>query len=73
MSVGLSEVISGAGYDLSTIEGAQWLLSQQSEFDELVEAAETLQEEYNDYTDWVDLQEELGNYDIPTFNEWKEK
>lgn len=40
MSVSLLEVIEAGGYDLSTIEDANWLLAQQSEFEELVKKAE---------------------------------
>lgn len=36
MSVSLLEVIEAAGYDLSTVEDAIWLLSKQNEFEELV-------------------------------------
>lgn len=48
MSVSLREVIEAGGYDLSTVEDANWLLSKRSEFEELVEAAETLVEESED-------------------------
>ena len=42
MSVSLQEVIEAGGYDLATVEDANWLLSKQSEFDELVEQAQEL-------------------------------
>ena len=42
MSVSLLEVIEAGGYDLTTVEDANWLLSKQSEFDELVEQAQEL-------------------------------
>ena len=42
MSVSLLEVIEAGGYDLSTKEDAEWLLSKQTEFEELVEQAEEL-------------------------------
>lgn len=42
MSVSLLEVIEAGGYNLQTVEDAQWLLSKQSEFEELVEQAEEL-------------------------------
>ena len=42
MSVSLLEVIEAGGYDLSTKEDAIWLLSKQTEFEELVEQAEEL-------------------------------
>ena len=45
MSVSLLEVIEAGGYDLSTTEDAQWLLSTQSEYEELIEQAEELLEE----------------------------
>lgn len=40
MSVSIQEVIEAAGYDLSTRDDANWLLSQRSEFDDLIEEAE---------------------------------
>ena len=45
MSVSLLEVIEAGGYDLSTEEDCIWLLSKQSEFQELVEQAEERLEE----------------------------
>ena len=45
MSVSLLEVIEAGGYDLQTVEDANWLLSKQSEFEELVEQAEKIIEE----------------------------
>lgn len=42
MSVSLLEVIEYGGYNLNTVEDAQWLLSKQSEFEELIEAAQEL-------------------------------
>lgn len=45
MSVSIAEVIESGGYDLSTVEDAQWLVSQVSQFEELVTAAEDLIEE----------------------------
>lgn len=44
MSVSLLEVIEAGGYDLNTKEDAEWLLSKQSEFDELIEKAEEVLE-----------------------------
>jgi hypothetical protein len=40
MSVSLLEVIEAGGYNLNTKEDAIWLLSKQSEFEELIEQAE---------------------------------
>ena len=42
MSVSLLEVIEHGGYDLSTVEDANWLLSKQNEFEELIEKAQEL-------------------------------
>lgn len=42
MSVSLYEVISSAGYDLTTPEGANWLLAQRNQFESLVESAESV-------------------------------
>ena len=51
MSVTLQEVLESAGYDIKhNKEDAQWLLSQQDEFEELCEDAEDLlDEEEEDY------------------------
>lgn len=49
MSVSLREVIESAGYDLATREGAEWLIAQQYEMDELVEEAEDFIEELDAY------------------------
>ena len=43
----MKEVIEAGGYDLSTVEDAQWLVSKQAEFDELVDQAEDLIEEFD--------------------------
>lgn len=45
MSVSIREVVEAGGYDLTSVEGATWLLAQQNQFEELVEAAEELIEE----------------------------
>jgi len=42
MSVSLLEVIEHSGYDLKKYDDAMWLLSKQTEFEELIEAAEEL-------------------------------
>jgi hypothetical protein len=43
--VSLLEVIESSGYDISTKEDAIWLLSKQSEFEQLIEKAELVLEE----------------------------
>lgn len=40
MSVSLLEVIEAGGYNLDTLEDAQWLKGRSSEWDELLEKAE---------------------------------
>lgn len=45
MSVSLEEVLNASGYNLSTAEDANWLLSKRNEFEELVEKAEELLED----------------------------
>ncbi len=42
MSVSLLEVIEAGGYDLATVEDANWLLSKQSELEELIEEAQAV-------------------------------
>jgi len=45
MGVTLREVIEHGGFDLTTLEDANWLLSKRSEFEQLTEEAEELIEE----------------------------
>lgn len=42
MGVSIREVIEAAGYDLSSLEDARWLISKEVEFDELLDEAEEL-------------------------------
>lgn len=44
MSVSLLEVIETAGYDINTYEDAEWLLSKESEFEELIGKAEMVRD-----------------------------
>lgn len=66
MSVSLLEVIEAGGYDLTTKEDAEWLLSKQNEFEELVEQCQDLiDEEYAKETDrlekeYQEMEEESG-------------
>lgn len=48
MSVSLLEVIEHSGYNIGLKEDAEWFLSKQAEFAELVEQAENLLEEIED-------------------------
>ena len=42
MSVSLLEVIEAGGYDITTYDDANWLLSKQSELEELIEEAQAV-------------------------------
>ena len=46
MSISLLEVIEAGGYDMNTIEDCEWLVSKQSEFEELITRAENLIEKH---------------------------
>lgn len=50
MSVSIQEVIEAGGYDLTTYEDAQWLLCQNSEWEQLIENAQELVDD-QDYKD----------------------
>lgn len=45
MSATIREVIEAGGYDLTTVDDARWLVSQEADFDELIEQAEELIEQ----------------------------
>ena len=44
MSVTITKVIEAGGYDLKTIEDAEWLISQENQFDELLDKVKELVE-----------------------------
>ena len=72
MSVSLLEVLENAGYDVkNNLDDAKWLLGQRDEFETLCEDAEHLDEIYEEYEDFIETQEDLGNFNNPTFEEWK--
>lgn len=48
MSVSLLEVIEAGGYDLTTREDNLWLLSKAAEFEELIEKAQFLVDQYEE-------------------------
>ena len=74
MSVSLEEVLESAGYDIkNSISDANWLLSRKDEWEEMIERAEELGEVYEEYVDFVSIQEDLGNFDTPTFEEWRKE
>ena len=73
MSICLQEVLENAGYDIiNNPEDAKWLLSQKDEFEALCEKAEECVEEYEDYLDHKETAEEDGDYNYPSFEEWRE-
>ena len=73
MSVSLLEVLENAGYDIkNNVDDAIWLQSQKDEWEELYEKAVELEDEYNDYLDCKETAEEDGDYNFPSFKEWKE-
>ena len=43
--VTLLEVIESAGYDITTPDDANWLLSKRTEFEQLIEEAEKVMED----------------------------
>lgn len=74
MSVSLLEVLENAGYDVkNNLDDAKWLLEQRDEFEALCEDAEHLDEIYEEYEDFIETQEDLGNFNNPTFEEWKKE
>ncbi len=66
MSVSITEVIEAGGYKLNTLEDAEWLLSQEDEFDELLEKSQELidkhEEEENEKAE-REYQEKFGGDD----------
>lgn len=74
MSVSLLEVLENAGYDVkNNLNDVKWLLGQRDEFEALCEDAEHLDEIYEEYEDFIETQEDLGNFNNPTFEEWREE
>ena len=73
MSVSILEVLENAGYDVkNNLDDAKWLLGQKDEFEALCEDAEHLDEIYEEYLDCKETAEEDGDYNYPSFHEWKE-
>lgn len=71
MGVSLEEAINCAGYDLSNVKDARWLLSKKDEWESLCEKADNLSDNYDDYLDCVEEMEDSGdkNHIVP-FEEW---
>jgi hypothetical protein len=74
MSVSLLEVLEQAGFDIkNNLDDARWLLAQKDEFEEICDMADLLESSYDEYKDFIDLQEDLGNFDNPSWEEWREE
>lgn len=72
MSVSLTEVINNAGYDPAhNIEDAQWFFSQYNDYDDLASQAQDLLDQYDDYLDCKETAEDCGDYNYPSFEEWR--
>lgn len=72
MSVSITEVVEQAGYDpTNNVDDANWLLSQASDFEDLITKAKELLDQYNCYQDFCEI---MGSttMKLPTFEEWRE-
>lgn len=73
MSVSLTEVINGAGYDPAhNIEDAQWFFAQYNDYDDLMSQAQELLDLYDDYKDYCDGAENLG-IEPNSFEDWRKE
>lgn len=65
MSVSLLEVIEAGGYDIfDSKDDALWLLSKQSEFDELIEQAEEVAAKCDHENTSVEIIENTAEYEL---------
>lgn len=72
MSASLTEVINNAGYDPAhNIEDAKWFFAQYNDYDDLASQAQELLDQYDDYLDCKENAEDDGNYNYPSFEEWR--
>ena len=71
MSVSLEEALEGAGYRLDNIEDCEWLLGTKDEYEDLYERAQDFHDLYEDYLDCKKTSEEDGDYNFPSFEEWR--
>lgn len=72
MSVSLTEVINSAGYDPAhNVEDAIWFFSQYNDYDDLASQAQELLDQYDDYLDCKETAEDDGDYNFPSFEEWR--
>lgn len=72
MSVSLTEVINSAGYDPAhNVEDAKWLFAQYNDYDDLASQAQELLDQYDDYLDCKETAEDDGDYNYPSFEEWR--
>ena len=74
MSVSLTEVINNAGYDpANNVEDAQWFFAQYNDYDDLASQAQELLDQYDGYLDCKEIAEDDGDYNYPSFEEWRTK
>lgn len=73
MSTTITDVLNNSSYDPeNNLKDALWLLEQRDEIQELLELAESLRDLGDEYEDYVFEQESEGNYDVMSFEEWRE-
>lgn len=71
MSVSLEEALNAAGYKLDNVEDCEWLIGKQEEFSEMIDRANNLLDLYEQYLDCKETSEEDGDYNFPSFDEWR--
>ena len=74
MSITLLDILEDAGYDVkNNLNDARWFLGQKDEFDSLYDEVTEFEESYSEYVDYILTEEDLGNFNNPTFEEWREE
>ena len=74
MSVSLDEIIRHAGYDIKNdINDARWLLAQKDEFEELLEIAEQMSDDYGEYEDYLDGLDADDHQAELSFEDWRKE
>ena len=74
MSVSLDEIIRHAGYDIKNdINDARWLLAQKDEFEELLEIAEQMSDDYGEYEDYLDGLDDDDHQAELSFEDWRKE
>lgn len=57
MSTSIEAVVEHGGFDISTYEDANWLLAQRNEWDEMIERAQTVVDDYIESVEAADQAE----------------